>query len=316
MAANNKKTNWTVSDIPSQEGRSIIITGIAGLAYEDALALVQAGGDVTLAGRNPEKGAEAVNNIRAVIPGAKIRFEVLDLASLASIKEFGKRMRAERQSLDVLINNAGVMAPPQRKTTTDGFELQFGTNYLGHFALTAELLPLLRQAKSPRVINVSSIAARNGVMNFDDLQAERLYKPNVVYAQSKLANLLFSLELQRRSDANGWGLKSIAAHPGVSRTNLIPSGMGANSFEARVSRVIGPIFMQSAAQGALPTLLAATSPAAGGGEYYGPDGLGEIKGKPAPAKIPVRAQDTGDAARLWEISESLTGISFVPTFAK
>lgn len=313
MAANNKKTNWTVSDIPSQQGRSIIITGIAGLAYEDALALVRAGADVILAGRNPAKGAEAVNNIRAAVPGAKIRFEVLDLASLASIKEFGKRLRSERQSLDILINNAGVMAPPQRKTTTDGFELQFGTNYLGHFALTAELLPLLRQAKEPRVINVSSVAARNGEINFDDLQAERQYKPTAVYAQSKLANLLFSLELQRRSEANGWGLRSIAAHPGISRTNLIPSGMGPNSMMNRISHVIGPIFMQSAARGALPTLYAATSPEARASGYYGPDGMGEIRGKPAPAKLPARAHDAEVAARLWGISERLTGISFIPT---
>ena len=184
--------------------------------------------------------------------------------------------------------------------------MQFGTNYLGHFALTALLLPLLRQGEKPRVVNLSSLSDRSGVINFDDLQAERQYKPMVVYGQSKLASLMFSLELQRHSDANGWGLMSIAAHPGVARTDILENGLGANSITTRMIHLLGPFISQPAAQGAWPTLFAATSPNAVGGAYYGPDGLGGLKGRPAPARIAAAAQDTKAANRLWEISERLT----------
>lgn len=307
---NRNKTGWTASDIPLQHNRATIITGTGGLGYETGLALARAGGDIIMAGRNPAKGAEAVSKITAAVPTANIRFELLDLASLATIKEFVARMRSERHSLDLLINNAGVMAPPRRRTTSDGFELQFGTNYLGHFALTAWLLPLLRQGEKPRVVNLSSISDRRGAINFDDLQAERQYKPMPVYGQSKLAILMFSLELQRRSDENGWGLMSIAAHPGVSRTDLLANGPGANSMMSRIIRRLSPLLSQPAAQGALPTLFAATSPDAVGGTYYGPDGLGGLRGRPAPAKIVAAAKDTNAATRLWEISERLTNTSF------
>lgn len=310
MMEKHNKTGWTALDVPPQNGRATIITGTGGLGYETALVLARAGGDITLASRNPAKGAAAVNKIRAAVPTANIRFEVLDLADLASIKEFGARRRTEHQSLDLLINNAGVMAPPRRRTTTDGFELQFGTNYLGHFALTALLLPLLRQGEKPRVVNLCSLSDRSGAINFDDLQAERQYKPMPVYGQSKLANLMFSLELQRRSDANGWGLMSIAAHPGVSRTDLLESGPGASSMMTRMIHLLGPLISQPAVQGALPTLFAATSPEAVGGAYYGPDGLGGLRGRPAPARVAVAAKDTKAATRLWEISERLTNISF------
>jgi NAD(P)-dependent dehydrogenase (short-subunit alcohol dehydrogenase family) len=300
---------WTASDIPPQAGRSAVITGTGGLGYETALALARAGAHVIIAGRNGSKGAEAVASIRDSVPSANVRFERVDLANLQSIADFGARLRAGRQTLDLLINNAAVMAPRQRQTTSDGFELQFGTNHLGHFALTAQLLPLLRGGRRARVVNVSSIAARNGAIDFDDLQAERRYDPMVVYGQSKLANLLFSFELQRRSEAGGWGVSSIAAHPGISRTDLIVNGAGRMSVHGFLRTFLWFLF-QPAARGALPTLLAGTSPHAAGGAYYGPDKLGETRGAPALAKIPPRAEDARMAARLWDVSEQLTGVTY------
>jgi NAD(P)-dependent dehydrogenase (short-subunit alcohol dehydrogenase family) len=238
-----------------------------------------------------------------------VSFDVLDLASLDSIAVFAARLRDSLGSLDVLINNAGVMTPPTRQVTSDGFELQFGTNYLGHFALTARLLPLLRKSGRPRVVSLSSVAARRGSMNFDDLQSQRSYEPMVAYSQSKLACLMFAFELQRRSDAAGWGIQSIAAHPGISRTDLLPNGAGAWSAMGLVRRFLWFLF-QPAAQGALPTLFAATSPQARGGVYYGPDKLSETRGYPGIAKAPAQALDSGDAARLWIESERLVGKTF------
>lgn len=236
-------------------------------------------------------------------------FGPLDLASLESIEAFGESLRSSRDSLDLLINNAAVMTPPKRKATSNGFELQFGTNYLGHFALTAQLLPLLRKGNKPRVVCLSSVAARRGTINFDDLQAQRSCRPMPVYSQSKLACLMFALELQRRSDAAGWGIQSIAAHPGISRTDLLPNGAGAWSAPGMARRYMWFLF-QPAALGALPTLFAATSPQAQGGAYYGPDKLGETRGYPAVAKIPPQALDTSVAARLWIESEGLTEVVF------
>jgi NAD(P)-dependent dehydrogenase (short-subunit alcohol dehydrogenase family) len=300
---------WTTKDISDQHGRLAVVTGTGGLGFEDALALARAGADVIIAGRNPASGEEAVSKICAESPRANVRFEVLDLANLASIEAFGKRMQAEHQRLDLLINNAGVMTPPDRRTTSDGFELQFGTNYLGHFALTAHLLPLLRRGRNARVVNVSSIAARDGTINFDNLQSEQGYTPMVAYGQSKLANLMFSFELQRRSDAAAWGLSSIAAHPGISRTDLLPNGAGRTSLRGFMRTLLWFLF-QPAAQGALPTLFAATSPDAVGGAYYGPHRLSETRGFPAPANIPPQARDAEAAARLWHVSERLTRVSF------
>ncbi|SDA75654.1 NADP-dependent 3-hydroxy acid dehydrogenase YdfG [Pseudomonas sp. NFACC15-1] len=302
-------THWTVSDIPSQRGRTAVVTGTGGLGLQDALALARAGANVIIAGRNPSKGAAAVDQIRQRVPGANVTFGALDLASLESIESFGERLRSSRDSLDLLINNAAVMAPPKRQVTCDGFELQFGTNYLGHFALTAQLLPLLRKGNKPRVVSLSSVAARSGTINFDDLQAQRSYKPMPVYSQSKLACLMFALELQRRSDAADWGIQSIAAHPGISRTDLLPNGAGARSIPGMARRYMWFLF-QPAAQGALPTLFAATSPQAQGGAYYGPDRLGETRGYPAIAKVPAQALDTSVAARLWIESQGLTGAVF------
>jgi len=301
--------HWTVSDIPPQQGRSAVVTGTGGLGFEDALALAHAGADVIIAGRNQAKGAEAVARIQASVPDAKIRFEPVDLASQQSIAAFGARMRAGHGRLDLLINNAGVMMPPKRRVTADGFELQFGTNYLGHFALTAALLPLLRQGKNPRVVTLSSIAARNGTIDFDDPQAERAYRPMRVYNQSKLACLMFALELQRRSDAAGWGIASLGAHPGIARTDLIPNGAGRASLFGVMSRLLWFLF-QPAAQGAQSTLFAATAPDARGGAYYGPARMDETRGPPTLARVPRQAEDLQAASRLWTLSEQLTGARF------
>lgn len=300
---------WTTSDIPPQRGRSAVITGTGGLAYETALALARAGADVIIAGRNPAKGQTAANRIREAVPNASVQFELVDLASLKSIAIFGTRLRGKRGSLDLLINNAAVMTPPERMETSDGFELQFGTNYLGHYALTAELLPLLIEGSSPLVVTVSSVAARSGTIDFSDLQATRAYEPMLAYAQSKLANLMFAFELQRRSDAAGWGITSIAAHPGISRTDLIHNGAGRLS-AAGFARTFMWFLFQPAPQGALPTLFAATSPTARAGGYYGPDKLSETRGFPAIAKPPQQALDGEVAACLWDVSERLTGVKF------
>jgi len=302
-------TNWKAPDSLSLRGRIAVVTGTGGLGFEDALALSRAGAHVIIAGRSPSKGAVAVDQVRKRVPDANVRFEALDLASLDSIAAFGERLRASIDCLDLLINNAGVMTPPKRRVTADGFELQFGTNHLGHFALTAQLLPLLRKGNQPRVVTLSSIAARSGAINFDDLQSERGYTPMVAYNQSKLACLMFALELQRRSEASGWGIRSMAAHPGISRTDLLPNGAGARSAAGLSRRFLWFLF-QPAAQGALPTLFAATSPQAQGGAYYGPDKLSETRGYPAIAKVPAQALDASDAERLWRESERLTGVTF------
>lgn len=299
-------SHWTTADIPSQTGRSAVVTGTGGLGYEDALALARAGADVIIAGRNPAKGAEAVSRIRAAAPGAQVAFEELDLASLASVADFGARLRASRGTLDLLINNAGVMVPPTRQATRDGFELQLGTNYLGHFALTAQLLPLLKAGSRSRVVTLGSVAARDGAIDFADLNSERGYRPMPVYSQSKLACIMFALELQRRSEAAGWGISSMAAHPGVSRTDLLHNAPGRGSV-AGLARTWLWFLFQPAAQGALPTLYAATAPEARPGAYYGPDRLNEMRGHPAPARIPPQALDLAVASRLWERSVEMTG---------
>lgn len=286
-----------------------MVTGTGGLGLEDALALARAGGNVIIAGRNLQKGADAVDRVRNEVPSANIRFEQVDLASLESIADFSARLRSQIDSLDLLVNNAAVMMPPQRQETENGFELQFGTNYLGHFALTAHLMPLLRRGNNARVVTLSSIAARDGAINFDDLQAIRDYNPMAVYSQSKLACLMFSLELQRQSAAGHWGVTSIAAHPGISRTDLLHNAPGRRSAIGVVRSLFWFLF-QPAAQGALPTLFAATAAEAKAGTYYGPDKLGETRGYPTLAKIPHQAMDTGVSERLWKISEDMAGVGF------
>jgi NAD(P)-dependent dehydrogenase (short-subunit alcohol dehydrogenase family) len=298
----------TQGEIPSQLGKTAVVTGATGgLGYETALALAKAGAEVILTGRDDRKRQSAIEKISREVIGAKISYEHLDLASLASIADFAQRMGV-RQSLDLLINNAGVMALPRRQTTADGFEMQFGTNYLGHFALTARLMPLLRRSSGPRVVSVSSLAHRTGFIDFGDLQGARVYSPWKAYGQSKLACLIFALELQRRSDAGGWNLTSNAAHPGFSRTNLFASGPG--GLLSVATDFAAPLFGHSAADGARPILFAATSPQAKPGAYYGPGGIGELRGAPAPALIMPQARDAATAARLWDVSEKLTGTSF------
>lgn len=301
--------NWTANDIPSQAGRVAVVTGTGGLGFEVALALARAKAEVVIAGRNPAKGAEAVARIAAAVPHAKARFERLDLAGLASVAAFAERFAGRHDRLDLLINNAGVMVPPRRQETEDGFELQLGTNYLGHFALTARLFPLLRSATGSRVVTLSSVAARSGTIDFDDFNAIARYRPMRVYSQSKLACLMFSLELQRRSDRGGWGVTSIGAHPGVARTSLLHNAPGRRS-AAGLTRSMLWFLFQPVAQGALPTLFAATSPEALPGGYYGPRHLGETRGAPAAAAIPPQARDADVATSLWNISEELTRLRF------
>jgi NAD(P)-dependent dehydrogenase (short-subunit alcohol dehydrogenase family) len=301
-------TKWTANDVPSQAGRLAVVTGTGGLGYETALVLARHDAEVILAGRNEGKGREAIRRITALAPDASVRFELLDLADIASVAAFSNRLRAQGRPIDLLINNAGVMTPPCRRATADGFELQFGTNYLGHFALTAQLLPLLERGRGPRVVEVSSGAHRlGGAIHFDDLQWERTYKPWGAYAQSKLAMLMFALELQRRSDAAGWGLMSNAAHPGFARTELIANGPGADARLTKINNALRPFLSHSAADGALPVLFAATSPEAKGGGYYGPTGPFELIGASGSAVIGSHAKDLGVARKLWEISEELTG---------
>ncbi len=303
-------SNWTIADIPPQTSKRAIITGTGGLGFETALALAGAGAEVILAGRNQAKGAASVAKILERHPRAAIRFEMLDLASLASIAAFAERMANTDPTLDILINNAAVMMLPQRRVTEDGFEMQLGTNYLGHFALTARLLPLLRRTREPRVVTVASLAHRRGVIRFDDLQWKKEYRPWAAYEQSKLANLVFALELQRRSDAHGWGVKSVSGHPGYSRTDLIANGPGTESWFMKLGMLLQPLISQDAASGAMPTLFAATALEAKPSGYYGPKGFYEMKGPPAPAFIAPRASDAGTGRRLWQVSEELTGVRF------
>jgi NAD(P)-dependent dehydrogenase (short-subunit alcohol dehydrogenase family) len=306
---------WSIRDIPSQKGRRVMITGATGgLGYETALALAGAGADVLLTGRNPAKGNAALERIRAAYPAAIIRYEDLDLAELVRVEAFAERLAGEQEAIDLLINNAGVMTPPTRFETKDGFELQFGTNYLSHFALTGHLLPLLRRGNRTRVVNLSSGAHRlMAAIHFDDLQWRKSYRPWRAYAQSKLAMILFAFELERRSEANGWGLMSNAAHPGYAVTDLQTGGpqMGRNGRSHPlqfISRLMQPLMSQSAADGALPTLFAATSPDAKPGGYYGPQNMFELKGPVGEARIGREAQDRALATRLWSLSEKLTGV--------
>ncbi|HSV48151.1 MAG TPA: SDR family oxidoreductase [Ramlibacter sp.] len=304
---------WTLRDLPFQAGRRAVITGATGgLGYQTALALAGAGANVILTGRNAAKGWEAANRIQAAHPNAQVRFEALDVASLASVAAFAHKLLAQGNPIDLLVNNAGVMALPQRQLTPDGFEMQMGTNYLGHFALTARLLPLLVRGHRPRVVSLSSIAHRRGRIDLADFQGRR-YDPWKAYGQSKLAMLMFALELQRRSSAGGWGVLSNAAHPGWARTDLFANGPHAApgwNWQRVVAAAAAPVFSHCAAAGALPILYAATAPRALPGMLYGPSGVGEMKGPPAVAKIARHALDECMSASLWELSEELVSVVF------
>ena len=301
------KRDWALADIPPQHGRIVLVTGgTSGIGFESAKALAAAGASVVIAARDSRRGADAIAEIRRATPAADVRFEVLDLGDLASVRGFGQRLQRALPRLDVLINNAGLMEPPTRGVSVDGFEIQFAVNYLGHVALTSAVLPLLRNADAPRVVTLSSIAARGGALHFNDLQFETGYDASEAYSQSKLACLMFALELQRRSDAEGWGITSIASHPGVSRTDLLVHHAGASGF---IRRRLAFLF-QPSAQGALPTLYAATAASARGGAYYGPTRLMETRGPVGIARVPDAARNTGNAAHLWTVSESLLGAPF------
>ena len=302
---------WTCADIPPQAGRQAVVTGgSGGLGYEIALGLARAGTDVILAGRDGAKGRAALGKIRALAPSAVVRFERLDLADLKSVADFAKRITALNYPIDLLVNNAEMMAAGARRVTADGFEMQMGTNYLGHFALTGQLLPLLRRSRKPRLVQISSLAQRQGSIDFEDFQLERKYSPWKAYCQSKLSMLLMALELQRRSDAGGWGLLSAAAHPGYVRTRSIAKAPSARYGMAKMGLMFLPLLRQSAAEGALPALYAATSPDAMPGGYYGSTGRFEMVGPPGPAVIGEKARDAVAARRLWEVSEELTRVKW------
>jgi NAD(P)-dependent dehydrogenase (short-subunit alcohol dehydrogenase family) len=302
---------WTAEQIPSQAGRTALVTGAnSGIGYQAALELARHGAHVLLGCRNAAKGRAALDRLMREAPGASAEVAELDMASLASIRAFAAAFAARGIVLDLLINNAGVMALPARELTPDGFERQFGTNHLGHFALTGLLMPQLLASPAPRVVTVASLAHRNGKIEFDNLQSERKYKPWDAYGASKLANILFAKELDRRARAAQSRLVSVAVHPGVSTTNIIENGPGSNGLKAVVLKLVGPMIMQPDAAGALPTLYAATSPDAKGGEYIGPDGWMEMKGSPVVVQPRANGLDTAVGARLWTVSEALTGVTY------
>jgi NAD(P)-dependent dehydrogenase (short-subunit alcohol dehydrogenase family) len=303
-------SSWKVADAPSQVDKLAIVTGTGGLGYETALALASLGAEVIVAGRNEAKGREAMAKIALAKPGAKARFELLDLASLASVHAFAARITTAERAVDLLVNNAAVMALRERRVTSDGFEMQLGTNYLGHFVLTALLLPMLRGSERPTVVQVSSTAHKTGTIHLDDLNLKHGYTPWKAYSQSKLAMLMFALELQRQSDAHGWGLLSTAAHPGYARTDLIANGPGDKGFFAIMSKFLGRFLSHSAAEGALPTMMAAISIKAEPGGFYGPTGRFELVGPPGAARISKKAKDPTVARKLWEESSKLTGTTW------
>jgi NAD(P)-dependent dehydrogenase (short-subunit alcohol dehydrogenase family) len=304
--------------VPDLSGKLAVVTGSnSGLGLGLTRRLSAAGADVVMAIRNRAKGEAAIADIHRTVPDAKLTIKNLDLSSLASVAALGEELNAEGRPIDILINNAGVMTPPERDTTSDGFELQFGSNHLGHFALTGHLLPLLRAADAPRVTSLSSVASRPGRIHFDDLQFEKGYRAMDAYCQSKLATLMFAREFDRRSREAGWGITSNAAHPGFTKTNLQISGPSyGRSKPSTMERFYKfswrfmPFVWQEVDDGILPALYAATVPEAKGGVYYGPRGLIESSGGVTEAKVSTRAKNDADNRRLWEVSEQLTGVSY------
>jgi NAD(P)-dependent dehydrogenase (short-subunit alcohol dehydrogenase family) len=303
---------WTAADIPDLSGRDAVVTGAnSGLGLQIALELARHGVRVVLACRDTGKGDDAAARIRESAPQSKLEVARLDLADLTSVRAFADRYQSERTGLDLLVNNAGVMALPHRRTT-DGFEMQLGTNHLGHFALTGLLLPALLEREAARVVTMSSGAHQMGRIRFDDLQSERRYQRWLAYGQSKLANLLFAFELSRRAAVADLDLTSVAAHPGYAATNLQSAGarMEGSGLKEQLAKLGNRLFAQSDAQGALPALYAATMPDVTGGEYFGPDGFSGARGYPTRAHTTKAARDPDLARRLWEVSEELTGVSY------
>lgn len=309
--------DWTSADLPPQHGRRVLITGgngyprdgMSGLGYHAALDLAQAGATVIIASRNQLWGDEAVRRVRAAVPGASIVFRRLDLADLSSVAAFTAGMRADGGGLDVLINNAGVMGRLHREASVDGFERCFATNILGHFALTSGLAPLLRHGQAPRVVWVSSLRGADGDLDFNDLQLQKDYDYVNAYDRTKLAMLMTALETQRRSTAAGWGITSIAAHPGVARTRIVLDGPGPDSTEGFRFRNL-PFMFRDPAQRVHSILYAAAAPQAVGGRYYGPSGLAGVLGSPGLTRIPEAAASRAVAERLWTTLETLGRTSF------
>jgi NAD(P)-dependent dehydrogenase (short-subunit alcohol dehydrogenase family) len=300
---------WSAADIPDQRGRTVVVTGAnSGIGLITARELARHGAEVVLAVRDQGRGEQAAQRIGEVVPAARLEIERLDLASLASVRAFAEAFAARRERLDLLVNNAGVMAPP-RRLTADGFESQIGTNHLGHFALTGLLLARLLAAPEPRVVTVSSLAHRTGRIDFDDLQSERRYNNWRAYGQSKLANLMFAFELQRRAAEAGSALRSLAAHPGYAATNLQLAGPS-RRYEKLGGLIGNALIAQSAQMGALPTLYAATVSELPGGTFIGPGGVGELRGHPRVVTAARRAYDEQAWRRLWELSEELTGVRY------
>jgi NAD(P)-dependent dehydrogenase (short-subunit alcohol dehydrogenase family) len=299
--------NWTTADIPDQSGRVAVITGAnTGLGYETALALAGHGAHVVLAVRNLDKGKDAAARIAASSANADVKLQELDLTSLESVRAGAAQLRADYDRIDLLINNAGVMWTP-KSTTKDGFELQFGTNHLGHFAFTGLLLDRLLPVAGSRVVTVSSMGHRiRADIHFDDLQWERSYSRVGAYGQAKLANLLFTYELQRRLAPRGTTIAA-AAHPGGSSTELTRHLPG---LLAPVFSLIEPLITQDAATGALPQLRAATDPGVLGGQYFGPDGFAETRGHPKVVASSAKSHDVDRQRRLWAVSEELTGVVY------
>lgn len=302
--------------VPDLKGKLAVVTGASdGIGLGLARRLAEAGAEVVMPVRNPVKGAAALGKIRAAVPGARVSTRELDLASLASVAKLGAELNAEGRPVHILVNNAGVMTPPSRQVTQDGLELQFGANHLGHFALAAHLLPLLRAGRA-RVTTQSSIAVRSAAINWDDLQWEKNYSPGRSYGQSKLALTLFGFELQRRSTAGGWGITSNACHPGLVATNLLAAhpemGRPRDTVAVTVIRRLARhgILAQMVDQGLLPALYASASPQAEGGLFYGPGGPGHTAGAPARQAPYKPTQDRQDATRIWDASQQLAGVTF------
>ena len=304
------QTGWTVSNIPPQTGRLAIVTGsTSGIGYESALALARAGARVIVSGRDAQRGERALAAIRKAHPSADVSFHALDTARLASVRAFAQHVATD-QPIDILLLNAGIASVPKREETEDGFERQLATNYLGHFALAGLLLGRMRQDPLSRIVQVASLAHRRARIHFDDLQMRRDYSAGAAYGQSKLAMLMFGLELDRRLRASGSALQSVPAHPGMAVTQIFRRGDRAGLVQQLAGKLIFGIVGQSAAEGALPLLYAATASHARGGAYYGPDGAKEIKGPPADAEIRPQALDVAAAERLWRMSEDLTGVAY------
>jgi NAD(P)-dependent dehydrogenase (short-subunit alcohol dehydrogenase family) len=305
-------------EVPDLSRRLAVVTGAnSGLGLGLARALSAAGADVIMAIRSRQKGEAAIDEIRSTVPAAKLTLKQLDLASLESVAALGEDLVAEGRPIDMLINNAGVMAPPQRQTTEDGFELQFGSNHLGHFALTGHLLPLLRTAPAPRVVTVSSIAAMHRDVDFDDPNAEREYKPMRAYGLAKLSQLMFAFELDRLSRTARWGLMSNAAHPGLAKTGLLSGASYGRAKPTLANRLttwtwrLLPFMWLDVDEAIKPTLYAAASPDAGGAKYYSPRGLYETAGGGVTfAKLPPLVRNEIESRRLWQRSEELTGVTY------